>query len=267
MKGKLIKCFIVCLFVIFFAGGNVNGFYSQESWESSAIKKLEELDIVRNVKSRWSQSDRITRRDAFTVAYIVSQNVRQYHYKPQYTSIEEYKEFEESMNLSRITLYYNRRFAFEDLKCGSDDYILMANLFITGLAAGKEEEGNLYAGMDDPLTYNEAFATILRMTMPYLEVESAILSQKQENVYYDFAKEMKLISSDTIYDKYYYEYAPMVELEQLNKPVRAYEYLYFVYRALYIPTRPLGDYAPEPLNYKINDFYPNVKLWGDDIII
>ena len=77
---------------------------------------------------------------------------------------------------------------------------------------------------------------------------------------------MKLFSNGTVYDEYYYPYAPKVEVEQLNEPIRAYEYLYYVYRGLYIPCAPLGDYAPEPINYRINYFEGN-EIPGEDITI
>lgn len=248
--------------------GNTYGYYSQEAWEESAIRQLEKLDIIREAEKRWDNTDYITRRDAFQIAYIVRENTRNI-YHSDYRSEEDFINYELYLNNCEIKLWYpERKFVFEDLERGSDDYYLMASLFERGLATGREEDGKLYADLDESITYNETFATILRMTMLYTATEATLREKDTtETLYYDFAKEMKLFSSGTIFDETYYEYAPKVEVEQLNEPVRAYEYLYYIWRALYIPSKPLGDYAPEPVHYFISDFSEDNKVSGDDITI
>ena len=176
MKKYLVSVILVSAILIG-ATGNVYGYYSQEGWESSAIKQLENLDIVRNAKNRWDKTDYITRRDAFKIAFIIKEYRRDY-YDDEISVGGDYDWFERSyLSNCKITWYYDRKFDFQDLERGSDDYFLMANLFITGLSAGREENGELFAKLDDPLTYNEAFATILRMTMENSGVEASLLEK------------------------------------------------------------------------------------------
>ena len=123
----------------------------------------------------------------------------------------------------------------------------------------KEKEGELYAGFDDEMTYNEALATVIRMIKPrtsgfialpytppaggsFLEL-AEILELTSTKIEEPFKAEignyLNWMNGGITKDEAGIIY---VSDDMLDTKIRAYEYMRLFYRALFVETQFQDDY-------------------------
>lgn len=152
-------------------------------WHSSldAADNLFRLDIVRDYL-HWQSDEKITRREAFKMAYIIKEHSRDYIFNEN-DDVTAYFE-----NESYVTKNLNKEFNFADVEKGSTDYYFVASLFETQLLSGRLAGNELVAELDEFMTYGEACATIFRLFIRNSDIEKDMV----EHDYYDFLVESNL---------------------------------------------------------------------------
>ena len=196
----------------------------------SAIDELERFDIVRNPREKWTQYDFIARRDAFKMPYIITvigrSTPREFLFKPGERDdiIRDHAFFDEA-GYKYETTY------FKDVEVGSDDDCFVLSLMFCGLMTGREENGEYYAALDEYMTYNEAFATIYRLLKDWTRPYYFPYQPPEGKTFFSIAEEFGLINNNNSV----YSAGLTVSEEQLNDPIPAYEYMYLLDSALYIP--------------------------------
>lgn len=239
-----------------------NGAYARESLglisdkelskkisEETAIKNLEKFHVIYNAEDRWDNTSRISRRDMFKVAYVLRDMTRTYYLTPRGHSYETVISRLEDKNIVRRVPY-----VYADIKDNSDDFYFTANLYYVDLLSGREEDGELYADLDNFATYNDAFATISRIFSTRYAFMSILIPSyyarnfpNEENIYLRFCEDVGLVNSKNYAQDYSLEITP----DRLNEEITAYEYLCIIDSLLYLQKRPKGE---DPItNYRIID--------------
>lgn len=259
---KIMLCILLCVGIM----GNplqcvaIN--WREGTSAETAMNNLEILDIVRNPEERWTKESYITRREAMQMAYIVK-NLPGYtltgaQNRRQYSKLGENQERMYQLFVEQLAKD-NHNIDFIDLDPTKNDYELAVSLIEVALLAGKEKEGELYAGFDDEMTYNEALATVIRMIKPrtsgfialpytppaggsFLEL-AEILELTSTNIEEPFKAEignyLNWMNGGITKDEAGIIY---VSDDMLDTKIRAYEYMRLFYRALFVETQFQDDY-------------------------
>lgn len=241
--------------------------------KEEAANKLEEYDIVRNWRNRWQPDDFITRRDALKMAYIVrnvGRNVSAYNIENFETELNMYLEYE-SVQRSKYNYEEYYGFQFVDIDRNSTDFMFAVTMYTNELLYGREENGLLYADLDSYVTYNEAFAYIFRIfTRRYVTAYGILENVDWEYPYYEFCQSVNLINSTNPFlTTFLTEAVPLnVSIEQLDDNITAYDYMFLIYKSLYVECQSIGDYAPS-FNFHFIDYFVerNGEKFRDNDII
>lgn len=250
---KRIVCMCLCIalsltsFPIVFAEYNENPrSLEQDDFEKIVRRNMEhsvyalsKLDIVRNPFEKWDSDDPIKRRNAFEMVYIVRYEGARELSKPEDVN-------EGIVSLSLVT----------DVIPGTYDYSLLEALSVDPLIYGKKDaEGNRLALFDENITYYEAISLVSRLFTVFNRIRNdlwdAMDSWEEEYRDYRFAEEIGLINSNNLVN-----YSTLtVDESQLNEPIPAYEFMYLLYTALYIPTFVYEDYGGLPGQIRYIDYF------------
>ena len=263
MKKMISFCLsmIICFYGIpaVFAEYNANPRgLEQDEYESivrsnirTAINGLSDFDIVRDPFEKWSKEDPIKRRNTFEMVYLVRN-----------------KGERELWRLQDIPDWFNdymKSLYATDVEPGTYDYVLLYFLTFDPLLRGRvDAEGNPIAALDEPMTYYEALAAVYRLFTVFnrltRKLEDIVYSWDDAYPYYRFAQEIGLINSNTLVN-----YSTLtVEESKLNEPIPAYEFMYLLYTALYIPTFPYEDYGGIPSQMRYVDYFTKPSPWEMD---
>ena len=270
---KKILSLILMLCLIFPAAAIAANPYAKPTEENlnrdvrKAISNLAGLDVVRKPFTRWNESDYITRRDVFKMAYVVKMDTRRYHrYPADINDAESVKKTDEDISglIKILKEKYHVQTEYADIVPGTDDYYLVYNLLAAQLIAG-QPDGDVYnANLDAYATYEEALTVLVRLFyyqkhMPS-EAHYSLTDYTGPHKAFDIATDMNLINSKNPYDVY----TQHISLEQLDQPITAYRFMHLLDRALYLPVIGLQDYAV-PLTERyvelIRDLKKEDKEW------
>lgn len=252
---KRIVCICLCIalsltsFPIVFAEYNENPRnLEQDDFEKIVRRNMEhsvyalsKLDIVRNPFEKWDSDDPIKRRNAFEMVYIVRFKGDREFYKPE--GVPDWF----SEHVSDIAT---------DVEPGTYDYCFLFVLDHDPLFYGrKDAEGNRVAAFDENITYYEAISLVSRLFTVFNRIRNdlwdAMDSWEEEYRDYRFAEEIGLINSNNLVN-----YSTLtVDESQLNEPIPAYEFMYLLYTALYIPTFVYEDYGGLPGQIRYIDYF------------
>lgn len=215
-----------------------------------AIYGLSDFDVVRDPFEKWTWGDPIKRRNAFEMVYIVrSEGDRELG---RIQDIPDW--FHDSINLYAT-----------DVEPGTYDYMLLNCLTFDPLLRGRvDAEGNPIAAFDEPMTYYEALAAVSRLFGVFnwftSKLTDIFYSWDDAYPYYRFAQEIGLINSNTLVN-----YSTLtVEESKLNEPIPAYEFMYLLYTAMYIPTFANEDYDYIPHQIRYVDYFTKPSPWEMD---
>lgn len=232
-----------------------------------AISNLAGLDVVRKPFTRWNETDYITRRDVFKMAYVVKIDTRWYFLVPtDMNDAEEVEEINQEIEKRKAEKKerYHMQTEYADIVPGTDDYYLVYNLLAAQLIAGQPDGDVHNANLDAYATYEEALTVLVRLFLflGYMPAESlgGLLDYSGPHKAFDIATDMNLINSKNPYDVY----TQHISLEQLDQPITAYRFMHLLDRALYLPVIGLQDYAV-PLTERyvelIRDLKKEDKEW------
>lgn len=232
-----------------------------------AISNLAGLDVVRKPFTRWNETDYITRRDVFKMAYVVKMDTRWYFLVPtDVNDAEEVEEINQEIEKRKAEKKerYHMQTEYADIVPGTDDYYLVYNLLAAQLIAGQPDGDVHNANLDAYATYEEALTVLVRLFLflGYMPAESlgGLLDYSGPHKAFDIATDMNLINSKNPYDVY----TQHISLEQLDQPITAYRFMHLLDRALYLPVIGLQDYAV-PLTERyvelIRDLKKEDKEW------
>ena len=255
---KKIICAMLCILTFFsqvVCAKDLSFEYAK--YIKSISKTLEQMDIVRNIDSKYNSDSLISRRDVFQMAYIVKNHSRELWYTPD--DVDAVAELCEEKDL----VYKNVRFI--DVEPGTYDYALAYSLVYEDLLIGKADVDSeaIRADLDIYATYDEALTIIGRMLYVrdrwhtlYDELNK-IVDREVQHPYYEAAIKNGLINSDLG--------SPQVTEDLLDQPISAYEFMHLLYRALYIPTVSVSDFGTYFEEYYINSFlYADIDTPDED---
>ena len=203
-----------------------------------SVRILEKMDIVRNPKEKWNNTDFLKRRNAFEMAYIVrSYGMRELCLKSLNSLICDSLK---SCNYSDVELYSYDNMLLWELTNEATFW------YATPLIRGKtNEKGERIADFDSYITYNEAFVLIFRLLNADYQysrkIDEALLNKYKQYPYYRYAEEIGLINSNTLMNCS----TLSVSENMLEEYIPAYEFMHLLYYSMYLPVfETSGDYAP-----------------------
>lgn len=242
---KLLENFIaivLCIFIInHISFARTYEEFREEDYEFEkrlSVKKLEQLDIVRNTQNRWNENSPISRRDLLKIIHIVKKGDRKYHISPKNDNgLELLERVKDSLNQDMKNTEFN------DIQKNTNDDYFITSLVVNDLFLGKKTDKGYVADLDSYATYEEALTAVGRLflnskdlSMYYLNIYENI--DDKSHPYYEFAEDISLINSKSPLDIS----SPQIDESILSEHIPAYELLHIVYRALYIPTIKIGDF-------------------------
>lgn len=238
MKKKVLCWCFMLIFAVQTVGAvkyNTTGRWNllQQLERENSVRKLEQLDIVRNPSERWTQDSLIQRRDAFKMAYIVKTGGRELHENGDEPDIS-IPFIEQRKKTLRL---YGLNPDFTDIEQNTFDYYFVDSLLAEKLLYGTNSSDGSKAELDRSATYDEALAIIGRLfyqvgSYSYGElITEDVVDENAAHPYFEFARQLGLINSPNPVDLS----CPQIQPEQLAQPIPAYEFMHLLHRALYIP--------------------------------
>jgi len=205
---------------------------------AQAVQNLSSFEIVRPY-DQWDNEDLIKRRDAFEMCHMV--------YNEGERTLCTYDELNEYEKVVKDDIFNK----FADIEFQSYDCALMIALLNDNLLfRGKINESNkLTASFNDNLTYGEALTLIVRLLGE--DIRYRYLIQKgtddySNNPYYDILKNMGLINSNTPVS-----YSSLtVDPAKLNEAITAYEFIFLLNNAMYVPHLASSDFGSREFGYR-----------------
>lgn len=241
----------------------------REAAVEQAVDKLEKLDLVHKPKERWRREDFITRRDAFSLVYMIKSYTKEYYPEDE----EELKKYMDRLIAVCVENSRKTERPFWDVKEDSEDAYLLISLIIYRLINGNcenmsysyAEDGNMFfceqgkwnegdyptANFNSYATYEEALTMIGRLFNDYSRTHRFNEFPKQEeHPYYVYAEQLGLINCKNEMQVS----APIIKEEQLNDYISAWEFMNLLHRAMYVPFSFIADYANEDNYHYIDRF-------------
>ncbi len=242
-----------------------------------AVEKLEQFDIVRKPFEKYDENSTITRRDMMKMIYIVvnanhlggfgNRNPRQYFYHfDKNKNMLGYDGLEEAVeNLNYLSAnkekYRWTYYEFDDVEFASEDHFFATSLMAYGLLYGVEENGKFYAEFDREATYSEAIISLCYMFNPARSVglscsyPSNYIAEYGHD-YMELAKKLGIIENDNSVAE-----RMDIPLDNLDAPIKAYEFMNLLNNALYIPyDRRIDDWSGErAYEYRYFEAFTHVK--------
>lgn len=248
---KIILSIIVSLSLFIVNGICVNAMSLYDIYRIECREDLARYDILDSDIDNGDLEGEIKRRDMFLMAYKVSQLSSAW--EEVYDSIYDDLDKEvERWNSSAWNEDDKIACNFSDVEKYSKDYYLAFVLSNAYIMKGDATTGELCARFDDSATYLEALTAVCRsLSRPgYYEVSESTLKYRygDDYTYFEYAEDIGLINTKSPADMY----CPQIEKSRLNEKISVYDFYVLLDRALYIPSAPMGDYAPNTRVYAID---------------
>ena len=230
----------------------------RESAIEQAVDKLEQLELVHNPKERWTREDYITRRDAFSLTYMVKSGTKEYYTDEDSTAEED---------LLRIP-----KQGFADVDRQSEDADLLVSLLAEKLISGKCKTKNYFAesseyyhysnmweegdyptaDFDSFTTYEEALTMIGRLFNDYRVTHMFNdFPYDEDHEYFVYAERLGLINNESPMQE---AGTPVITEEQLDDYIPAWEFMHLLYRAMFIPCALITGYTDHGNYHYIDQF-------------
>lgn len=269
MKKRIIAivlCVIMLSINVFATSPRIYG----KNYGEYAVEKLEKFDIVRKPFEKYDENSTITRSDMMKMIYIAVNanfdaryygNARQYIYHTDEKKgmhcggteevIENFNYLIENSE-EQGWCYYE----FEDIEFGSEEHCFVSSLMYYGLFHGVERDGKMYAELEREATYREAIIALCNMFGWQLSDFRGISDYRGTDFDLEYTKKLGIIEDENPRAE-----RMEIDLTELEKPVRAYEFMNLLYNALHIPfDRLMSDWSGErAYEYRYYEGFVDIK--------